>query len=76
MQLCRKIDGNIGKAKVDLGNKRVDSPERGGRLTNLLKKTNLKHLVATLDFRGSEAEVNVNNSMDYARFAKRFIHSF
>uniref|UniRef100_A0A803NNX9 Uncharacterized protein n=1 Tax=Cannabis sativa TaxID=3483 RepID=A0A803NNX9_CANSA len=55
----------------------VVAPETGGRLTNLLKKTNLKRWVGSLDFRGREGEFHLNNegnffgrkseSMDFAR---------
>lgn len=61
--LKEKNGGNVDKEKVDVGDKRVDAPEKGGRLTNLLKKTNLKRWVGTLDLRGNEAEVH----MDFAR---------
>lgn len=69
--LYRKNGGNIDKEKVDVGDKRVDAPEKGGRLTNLLKKTNLKRWVGTLDLRGNEAEVH----MDFARFVKSFMYT-
>lgn len=58
--LKEKIGGNIDKEKVDVGDKRNDAPERGGRLANLLKKTNLKRWVGTLDLRGNEGEVHVD----------------
>ncbi|XP_024017862.1 TATA element modulatory factor isoform X2 [Morus notabilis] len=61
--LKEKNGGHIDKEKVDVGDKRVDAPEKGGRLTNLLKKTNLKRWVGTLDLRVNEAEVH----MDFAR---------
>lgn len=71
LHFCRKIGGNIEKEKVDVGDKRNDAPERGGRLANLLKKTNLKRWVGTLDLRGNEGEVHV----DLARSVKTFMYT-
>lgn len=78
--LCRKIGGKINKENLlaDDGVKRVVTPETGGKLTNLLKKTNLKRWVGTLDFRGHEADVHLKNegnsgrksNNDFARFVK------
>lgn len=81
VDLCRKIGDNINKEKVlaAVGGKRVVTHETGGKLTNLLKKTNLKRWI---DFRGNEAEAHLDNegnfsgrksnSMDFARFVKNF----
>ncbi|KAM6558322.1 hypothetical protein CsatA_027561 [Cannabis sativa] len=79
-QLLReKISGNVNAEKMlaDVGGRSVVAPETGGRLTNLLKKTNLKRWVGSLDFRGREGEFHLNNegnffgrkseSMDFAR---------
>ncbi|XP_062089215.1 uncharacterized protein LOC133795761 isoform X2 [Humulus lupulus] len=79
-QLLREnISGNVNTEKVlaNVGGRSVVAPEIGGRLTNLLKKTNLKRLVGSLDFRGREGEVHLNNegnfsgrksdNMDFAR---------
>ncbi|PON90528.1 myosin heavy chain-like protein [Trema orientale] len=77
--LEEKIGGNTNKEKVlaDVGGKRAVTPETGGRLTNLLKKANLKRWVGTLDFRANEAGDHLNsegnfsgrksNSKDFAR---------
>ncbi|KAH9695144.1 Myosin heavy chain-like protein [Citrus sinensis] len=75
----RKICNEMKEEKVLAGNgeKRIVIPERDGRLRNLLKKTNLRRWIGTLDFSGNEGQADLNiregistrrsNSIDFAR---------
>ncbi|KAH9655634.1 Myosin heavy chain-like protein [Citrus sinensis] len=75
----RKIFNEMKEEKVLAGNgeKRIVIPERDGRLRNLLKKTNLRRWIGTLDFSGNDGQADLNtregfstrrsNSIDFAR---------
>ncbi|KDO57911.1 hypothetical protein CISIN_1g006179mg [Citrus sinensis] len=77
--LQEKICNEMKEEKVLAGNgeKRIVIPERDGRLRNLLKKTNLRRWIGTLDFSGNEGQADLNiregistrrsNSIDFAR---------
>ncbi|XP_024034687.1 myosin-3 isoform X3 [Citrus clementina] len=77
--LQEKIFNEMKEEKVLAGNgeKRIVIPERDGRLRNLLKKTNLRRWIGTLDFSGNDGQADLNtregfstrrsNSIDFAR---------
>ncbi|XP_062023338.1 uncharacterized protein LOC133739572 isoform X2 [Rosa rugosa] len=55
-----------GNSSAQVGDRRVVTHERGGKLKSLLKKTYLSHWVGNLDLRGNEAESDLN-SMEFVR---------
>lgn len=81
----RKICNEMKEEKVLAGNgeKRIVIPERDGRLRNLLKKTNLRRWIGTLDFSGNDGQADLNtregfstrrsNSIDFARLVKQLL---
>lgn len=81
----RKIFNEMKEEKVLAGNgeKRIVIPERDGRLRNLLKKTNLRRWIGTLDFSGNDGQADLNtregfstrrsNSIDFARLVKQLL---
>ncbi|KDO57914.1 hypothetical protein CISIN_1g006179mg [Citrus sinensis] len=83
--LQEKICNEMKEEKVLAGNgeKRIVIPERDGRLRNLLKKTNLRRWIGTLDFSGNEGQADLNiregistrrsNSIDFARLVKQLL---
>lgn len=67
-----------GKVLTDVGEKRIATIERDGKLKNLLKKTYLKRWIGALDYSANQAETHLSNegnfsgrksscSMDFAR---------
>lgn len=71
-----------GNPSTEIGDRRVVTHERDGKLKSLLKKTYLSRWVGTRDFRGNEAEGDLNidgnlsgrrsNSMEFVRFVNIF----
>ncbi|PRQ22664.1 hypothetical protein RchiOBHm_Chr6g0252731 [Rosa chinensis] len=55
-----------GNSSAQVGDRRVVTHERGGKLKSLLKKTYLSRWVGNLDLRGNEAESDLN-SMEFVR---------
>ncbi|KAK6916324.1 SANT/Myb domain [Dillenia turbinata] len=79
-ELKEKVGHEIrqGKVLADTGGRRISSPDKEGKLRNLLKRTNLQRWMGALDFGGNEAEGQLNSegffssrrsslSMDFAR---------
>lgn len=81
MPLRRKLGNEItqGKSSAEIGDRGLGNPEGEGRLKNLLKKTNIRRWVGTLDFSGIGTQVLNNegdaasrksSGMDFARLIK------
>ncbi|XP_044489943.1 ciliary rootlet coiled-coil protein 2-like [Mangifera indica] len=77
--LQEKISNGMkeGKHWAEMGENRLVTPERDGRLRNLLKKTYLRRWIGAQDFSGQDTQTHLNNagdmtarrssSMDFAR---------
>ncbi|XP_044489155.1 ciliary rootlet coiled-coil protein 2-like [Mangifera indica] len=77
--LQEKISNGMkeGKHWAEMGENRLVTPERDGRLRNLLKKTYLRRWIGAQDFSGPDTQTHLNNagdmtarrssSMDFAR---------
>lgn len=84
IMLCRKISNGMkeGKHWAEMGENRLVTPERDGRLRNLLKKTYLRRWIGAQDFSGQDTQTHLNNagdmtarrssSMDFARLVIAF----
>ncbi|KAK9287549.1 hypothetical protein L1049_015970 [Liquidambar formosana] len=55
-----------GKYLADVGDRRIVSHGRDGRLKNLLKKTYLNRWIGTLDSLGTDAEAQLNNERNFS----------
>ncbi|KAL6209957.1 hypothetical protein ACLB2K_020895 [Fragaria x ananassa] len=55
-----------GNSSAEVGDRRLVTHGRDGKLKSLLKKTYLSRWVGTLDFKGNEAEADLN-SMEFVR---------
>lgn len=83
--LCRKISNGMkqGKDLAEIGENRLVTPDRDGRLRNLLKKTYLRRWIGAQDLSGQDSRTHLNNaedmtarrsgSMDFARLVKYFL---
>lgn len=60
-----------GNSSAEVGDRRLVTHGRDGKLKSLLKKTYLSRWVGTLDFKGHEAEADLN-SMEFVRFVNIF----
>lgn len=58
-----------GNSSAEVGDRRLVTHGRDGKLKSLLKKTYLSRWVGTPDFKGNEADLN---SMEFVRFVNIF----
>lgn len=60
--IYRKIGHEMGQGKLlaVVGEKRIMTPERDGRLKNMLKKTYLRRWIGTLDSFGNGVDTHPN----------------